>query len=90
MPVPMIALVPCALITLVSAGCAYSQYERRCEERDAYRRSLETLEGRIVEKERQYDNMSRRLGKKDRQVRELAAEIERLRRELAQLRPRAA
>ncbi len=37
MPVPLIALVPCALVTLVSAGYAYSQYERRCEERAGYR-----------------------------------------------------
>lgn len=90
MPVPIIALAPCAVITLVSAGCAYSQYERRCKERAVYRQELEKLERSLAEAERKYKRMWRQFGKKNRQVRALAAEIERLRRELTRLRPHAA
>ena len=87
MPVPLIALAPCALVAIFSAVYAYCQHDQRCEERAGYRKKLQRLEDRLAEKERQYKDLSARLGEKNRQVRELAAEIERLRRELELLRP---
>ena len=77
-----------ALIAFASVVHACDQQNKREEDQRRFREKIAALEERLAGKEREFRRLLRRLGRKNRQVRELAQEIERLREALAEARAR--
>lgn len=83
---PIVVYTTAVLVTLGSAVYASDQQNKREEDRKRHRAEIEALEKCLAREERKYRELLRRFGEKNRQVRELAEEVDRLREELASLR----
>lgn len=90
MPLPWIVAGAATLITAGTALWAWDEANEREQEQDRYRSEIADLEGRLDETEREYRFLRDRLGQRNQQVRDLASQVQRLRRELTAARQRAA
>lgn len=85
MPIPVIWIAAVGAAALVGAAGwleADSQHDARVDERKRFRAELDALESRLANAEDRHRRMRRRLGARNRrQVKTLAGEVARLRRE---------
>jgi chromosome segregation ATPase len=77
------------LLGIGGAGHGYDQHNKRKKEQAQFRQEIGRLEKAIGEKERPLESLKDRLGSKNDLVRILAAEVKKLRSELADVRRRA-
>lgn len=90
MPIPWILAGAVTLVAVGAAAWGMDEADEREKEHDRYQSVIADLERKLSNTEREYRQLRKRLGEKDRQVRELASEVRRLRQDLTAARQRAA
>ena len=78
-----------ALLALAGAAYGYDQRQKREQEKERSNEAIEQLSRKVREKQQQLDRLVLRLGKQHWQVQEMAAEIQKLRQQLAKARDAA-
>ncbi|MDN0082060.1 hypothetical protein QU487_04735 [Crenobacter sp. SG2305] len=86
---PLLIPIICAIFGIGGIAYGMDQHNERNREQRNFRYHLKQLEKELSEKEEELTALRVRLGEKNDQVRILAAEIERLRQEIAATRKRA-
>lgn len=86
----IVAVIASGLVALATAIFGVDQYQKRQRDQARFRAELQRLDGRLSSKEAELADLSARLGKKNNQVRTLAAEVRQLRAEVAGARRRVA
>lgn len=86
----IVAVIASGLVALATAIFGVDQHQKRQRDQARFRAELQRLDGRLSSKEAELADLSARLGKKNNQVRTLAAEVRQLRAEVAGARRRVA